>query len=79
MRPRVDRAWMEVDLDAIVRNARAVESRVGVPLIAMIKADAYGLGAEAVGRALEAVDPHAYGIATIEEGRVLREAGITRP
>lgn len=70
---------MEVDLDAIVRNARAVQSRAGVPLIPMIKADGYGLGAEAVGRALEAVDPHAYGIATIEEGRALRAVGITRP
>jgi len=70
---------MEVDLDAVVRNARAAQSRAGVPLIAMVKADAYGLGAEAVARALESVDPYAYGIATVEEGRQLRAAGIARP
>lgn len=79
MRPRVDRAWMEVDLGAIVRNARAAQSRAGVRLIPMIKADAYGLGAEAVARALEPVDPYGYGIATVAEGRALRAAGITRP
>ena len=79
MRPRVDRAWMEVDLDAIVRNARTAQARAGVPLIPMIKADAYGLGAEAVARALEVVNPYAYGIATIAEGSALRSAGIERP
>lgn len=79
MRPRLDRAWMEVELDAIVRNARAARSRAGVPLIPMVKADAYGLGAVAVARALEAVEPYGFGIATVEEGRALRGAGITRP
>jgi len=76
---RVDRAWMDVDLGALVRNARESQSRAGVPLIPMIKADAYGLGAERVAKALEPLDPYAYGIATIAEGRALRRAGITRP
>jgi len=76
---RVDRAWMEVDLDAVIRNAHAARERSGVPLIPMVKADAYGLGAVPVARALESVDPLAYGIATIGEGRELREAGIERP
>jgi len=76
---RADRAWMDVDLGAVVRNGRASQSRAGVPLIPMIKADAYGLGAERVATALESLDPYAYGIATIVEGRSLRRAGITRP
>lgn len=76
---RPDRAWMDVDVGAIVRNGRTAQSRAGVPLIPMIKADAYGLGAEPVAKALEALDPYAYGIATIAEGRALRRAGITRP
>jgi alanine racemase len=45
----------------------------------MVKADAYGLGAIPVARALEAVDPWGYGVASVEEGRELRGAGITRP
>jgi alanine racemase len=72
------RAWIEVDLGALVRNAIALSSRAGVPLIPMIKADAYGLGAEQVAHALEHLSPRAYGVATIEEGMQLREAGIER-
>lgn len=79
MARRLDRAWMDVDLGALVRNARTSQTRSGVRLIPMIKADAYGLGAERVARALEALDPYAYGIATIAEGRALRRSGITRP
>ena len=74
----LSRAWMEVDLGALVRNARALLDRAGVPLIPMIKADAYGLGSVQVARALEALSPAAYGVATVEEGRELREAGIAR-
>ena len=69
---------MDVDLGALVRNARTSQMRSGVRLIPMIKADAYGLGAEPVAKALESLDPYAFGIATIAEGRALRRAGITR-
>ncbi|HZI99015.1 MAG TPA: alanine racemase [Gemmatimonadaceae bacterium] len=74
----LSRAWMEVDLGALVRNATALFRRAGVPLIPMIKADAYGLGAEQVAHALEHLSPLAYGVATVEEGQELRDAGITR-
>jgi alanine racemase len=70
---------MEIDLGALVRNASALADRAGVPLIPMIKADAYGLGAEQVAHALEHLSPTAYGVATVDEGRELRAAGITRP
>jgi alanine racemase len=70
---------MEVDLGALVRNASALADRAQVPLIPMIKADAYGLGAEQVAHALEHLSPLAYGVATVDEGRELRAAGITRP
>src|SRR4026207_687649 len=79
MHQRLDRAWMEVDLDALVRNARAAGDRAGVPIIPMVKADAYGLGATRVALALESLEPLAYGIATVAEGRELRDAGIERP
>jgi len=73
------RAWVEVDLGALVRNARALLAHAQKPLIPMVKADAYGLGAVRVVRALEALDPLAYGVSSIAEGIELREAGITRP
>ena len=70
------RAWVEVDLGALVRNARALRARAGVPLLPMVKADAYGLGAVAVSRALLADQPWGFGVATVPEGVELREAGI---
>lgn len=72
------RAWVEVDLGALRRNAAAVAARAGVPLLPMIKADAYGVGAVAVARALDSIDPWGFGIATLEEGAELRAAGIAR-
>jgi alanine racemase len=73
------RAWIEVDLDALVDNARTVARVAGTRLLPVVKANAYGVGAVAVCKALEPLDPWGYGVATIEEGAELRAAGITRP
>jgi alanine racemase len=72
------RGWIDVDLDAVVRNARAMAERAPA-IMPMVKADAYGLGAVRVALALEQLAPWGYGVATIEEGCELRGAGITRP
>jgi alanine racemase len=74
-----DRAWVDVDLAALLRNAHRFRELIGSPLLPMVKGDGYGLGAVAVARALEAVDPWGYGVATPEEGAELRAAGIIRP
>ena len=68
-----------MDLAAIVRNAQRLVAQARKPLLPMVKADAYGLGAVPVARALESVEPWGYGVATIEEGEELRGAGIARP
>mgnify|MGYP001038508761 CR=1 FL=1 len=73
------RAWIEVDLGALVRNAATLARHAGVPLLPMVKADAYGLGAVEVTRALESLEPWGYGVGTVDEGVELRSAGITRP
>ena len=73
------RAWVEVDLGALLRNGIAIAGHAGVPILPMVKADAYGLGAVPVARALERADPWGFGVATIPEGQELRDAGITRP
>ncbi|MBA2628326.1 MAG: alanine racemase [Gemmatimonadales bacterium] len=73
------RAWVDVSLDAVVANAQRVAQVSGTRLLPMVKANAYGLGAVPVTRALERIDPWGYGVATIEEGTELRSAGIGRP
>jgi alanine racemase len=73
------RAWVDVDLGALVRNGAAVARQARVPILPMVKADAYGLGVGPVTAALEALDPLAFGVATVEEGRELRMGGVKRP
>ena len=79
MSGRHSRAWVEVDLAAVVENARTAARVAGTRLLPIVKANAYGIGAVAVSRALESLEPWGYGVATVEEGAELRAAGITRP
>lgn len=72
------RAWLDIDLGALRQNARTMAERSGRPLLPMVKADAYGLGAVEVSRALESLDVWGFGIAAVREGEVLRAAGIRR-
>ncbi|HET9603288.1 MAG TPA: alanine racemase [Gemmatimonadales bacterium] len=74
-----ERAWVDIDLAALTRNARRVASVSRARLLPMVKANGYGLGAVAVARALEPVDPWGYGVASPAEGRELRLSGIERP
>lgn len=71
-------AWIEVDLGAIVANAAALRSLLPAPthLMAVVKADAYGHGAIAVARMLERNSVDAFGVATLDEGLALRDAGV---
>ena len=83
---REARTWAEIDLDALCHNYRTVAShltaRAGrhVPVICVIKADAYGHGAGAVCRALLDEGCRTFAVSCIEEGEelrgVCREVGI---
>ncbi len=79
MQTPLTRAWAEIDLGALRRNAAALAQHAGVPIMPMVKADAYGVGLVEVARALEVVSPWGYGVATVQEGAALRQAGIARP
>lgn len=73
-----DLTWLQVDLDALAENMRCVRERAGTDVLAVVKADAYGLGAVTVARALE--DSCAFlGTANISEALELRRAGIQKP
>ena len=68
-----------VDLDAITHNLGAIRKRVGVPVMGIVKAEAYGHGLVPVARHLQARGIEQLGVAFVEEGIALREAGITVP
>lgn len=73
------RARVEIDLGALQRNGASVARRAGVPLLPMIKADAYGVGAASALKALDGLEPWGYGVATVVEGEELRGLGVVRP
>src|SRR3954454_5377672 len=73
------RAWVDIDLGALLRNATSFAAHAGVPILPMVKADAYGLGAVRGARLLDELDPWGVGVATTTEGEELRAASITRP
>ncbi len=67
----------EVDLDALLHNLR--QARALTPharLLAVVKAAAYGHGAEPVSLALEEAGVDCFGVSLVEEGVELREAGV---
>ena len=68
-----------VDLDRITGNLRAIRAHVGVPVMAIVKANAYGHGLVPVARHLQSVGVEHLGVAFPEEGIALRRAGITVP
>jgi alanine racemase len=80
-RPRSPhRAWVEVDHAAIRHNLRAIRSAVpGAAVIGVVKANAYGHGDVAVARTLVASGVDRLAVATVDEARRLREAGLGVP
>jgi alanine racemase len=77
--PAADRPCrLEVDLDAISANVREICSLVGpaARVCAVVKAEAYGLGAIPVARAALAGGAERLGVARVEEGVRLRTAGL---
>ena len=75
-----ERVVAEIDLAAIRANLSAIHVRLGdrTPVMAIIKADAYGHGAVRVARAIDDLVA-AYGVAVADEALELREAGIRKP
>ena len=73
-------AWAEVNLDAIAHNVRALAGRAApARLYAIVKANAYGHGAVAVGRAALEAGAAGLGVVCVDEGEELRLAGIRAP
>jgi len=70
----------EIDLDAVRANVRALRSRCRpAALLAVVKADGYGHGAVPVAHAALDAGAAGLGVALVEEGIELRDAGIDAP
>src|SRR5208337_1847802 len=70
----------EIDLQAVSHNFRVIRQLTGGrPVIAVVKADAYGHGAVRVSERLVSDGAAYLAVAFMDEARELREAGITVP
>lgn len=71
-----DRTWAEINISAIRENYNAIKNYAKKPVIAVVKADAYGHGSVAVAKALAAEGAEVLAVACIEEAELLRKNGI---
>ena len=68
--------YLEVDKHAIVDNLKAIQREVDVPVMAVVKGNAYGHGAVEVSAALADTGVEWFGVEFMDEGVRLRESGI---
>ncbi|MBQ2928519.1 MAG: alanine racemase [Oscillospiraceae bacterium] len=73
-----DSTRVKIDLDAISANFDAIRAKAQVPVMAVIKADAYGHGAVQVARILEEKCAF-FGVSSMLEAMELRQAGLKTP
>ncbi|MGE6631038.1 alanine racemase [Bacillus sp. NPDC077027] len=73
--------WIEVDLDAIKHNLRAIRQHIPrkSKIMAVVKANAYGHGSVEVARHALENGASELAVASLEEGIVLRKAKIKAP
>ncbi len=73
-------SWVQVDLGAVAGNAAKIKALVRpAKLLAVVKADAYGLGAVPVSRLLVESGVDKLGVVALDEAVELRRAGIEAP
>ncbi|ABA20016.1 alanine racemase [Trichormus variabilis ATCC 29413] len=75
------RAWVEIDLEALSHNVQQLKQFLSprTQLMAVVKADAYGHGAVTVAQTALQAGASCLGVATVPEGIQLREAGMQAP
>ncbi|BDZ51323.1 alanine racemase [Frondihabitans sucicola] len=70
---------LEIDSDAIAANTRLIDAATNADLLAVVKGDGYGHGAETVARAAVRGGARWLGVTGVDEGLRLREAGLAVP
>lgn len=72
--------WLEIDAAALRHNALVLSAKMGVPILAVLKCNAYGLDQAVVAPCLEPV-PQVWGfaVAKAEEALSIRASGARKP
>jgi alanine racemase len=75
-------AWLEINLNTVEENYQKIKlilqstNASSKKVMAVLKSDAYGHGASVLGTTLEACGVDYFGVASVDEGIQLRDAGI---
>ena len=69
--------WLEIDLQTLRTNYKHLTEIAGVPVMPVVKANAYGHGLERVALELQIAGAKWFGVARVEEALFLREIGIS--
>lgn len=77
--PRPSRPELHVDSAAIAANVRRAATVSGAAVMAVVKADGFGAGAESTARTALAAGATWLGTATLDEAVALRRGGIAAP
>ncbi|MEM7231384.1 MAG: alanine racemase [Planctomycetota bacterium] len=79
--PMTARAWLQIDLGGLQWNLQQIRRRLApeTDVMAVVKADAYGHGAVPVSRTAVNNGASCLGVATVQEGVALRNAGLDVP
>ncbi len=79
--PQTRWAWAQINLGALRQNVRLLRNLTpqNCKTMCVVKANAYGHGAVEVAKACKAAGTDMFGVATLDEGIELREAGIKEP
>lgn len=75
------RTWAEISLDAVEHNFREIQKRLRpeTKICCVIKADAYGHGAERLAKEYENLGADWFAVSNLEEAQQLRRAGVKLP
>ena len=70
---KISNSFLEINIDSIIHNYQLINNKVGnTECAAVLKADAYGMGASVIAKALDKAGCSTFFVATIDEGIELR-------
>ncbi len=74
-------AWVEINLEYLAQNIQAIKKTIpqGKKMMAIVKADAYGHGAQMLAQTMLASGVDMFGVSSIDEGLDLRQVKIKAP
>ncbi|MBD3299716.1 MAG: alanine racemase [candidate division Zixibacteria bacterium] len=73
------KTWVEIDAESLRHNIRSIRAAIGNGrgIVLIVKSDAYGHGAQSVGKIASEEGVDRFAVAAVKEGIELREADIT--